>query len=401
MTSVTNTAPRLIPGTPEEAGMSSRRIQHVRELAAGWVEDGMHPALVVLVARRGVIVLYEAYGKLTPDAGSPILQRDSIFPLASLTKPITATAVMALVEDGLLGLNRPVQSYIPEFVGDGKADVLVHHLLTHTSGLRVDMVYLLQLGFDPPAGTPEEMGLPPLEETQHPLVHSLVTPQYGVPLSMKPGEEMIYCDLNYALLGEIVRRVGEQSYASFATERILEPLGMNDTHFIVPNSMRSRAVKRPEDSVFAGLNEEWIMDVPMPWAGVFSTAHDMGIFGQMFLNGGVYGDTRILSSPTVAAMTRNQIPGVGSEYRGEHHDEAPWGYGWNIHAGVKWAKVPGALMSPETFQAGGAGGVHMWVDPTYELVGIYFSVVTEMLDDAHHRYAADLFGSAVTAAIDD
>ena len=385
----------LRSGAPEEVGMSSRRIQHVKELAAGWVEDGATPALVVLVARRGQVVLHEAYGRLTPEADSPPLQRDSLFPISSTTKPITATAIMALVEDGLLGLNRPVQGYIPEFVGDGKEDVLVHHLLTHTSGL--DLVF----GFTPPDGTPEEMGLPPNEETQHPLVHALLYPEFGTPLSMRPGEKMAYCNLNYALLGEIVRRVSGQSYASFGAERILEPLGMGDTHFIVPDAIRSRAVKRPETSAFASLNAEWIMDTPMPWSGVYSTARDMAIFGQMFLNGGSYGNTNILSRATVAEMTRNQIPGIGTFWRGESHDEALWAYGWNIYGGDDWKYQPGTLMSPKAFRHGGAGGVYLWVDPVHELVGVYFSVVLEMIDDIHQKDSAELFVNAVTAAIDD
>ena len=342
---------KLRTGTPEEAGMSSRRIQHVRELASSWVEDGITPALVVLAARRGVIILHEAYGRLKPEANSPPLQRDSLFPISSMTKPITATAVMALVEDGLLGLNRPVQSYIPEFVGDGKEDVLVHHLLTHTSGLD------LRFGFTAPDMSANDERLPPHEETQHPLIHTLLFPEFGTPLSMKPGEKMTYCNLNYALLGEIVRRVSGQSYASFGAERILEPLGMGDTHFIVPDAIRSRAVKRPETSAFASLNAEWIMDAPMPWSGVYSTARDMAIFGQMFLNGGIYGDARILSPPTVAAMTRNQIPGIAASVRGETYAEGLWGYGWNIYGGEDWKRFPGTLMSPEAFNHPGAGEV--------------------------------------------
>src|SRR4029453_1086023 len=127
---------QLRPGEPEEVGMSARRVRHVGQLAAGWVAQGITSALVILVARRGVVVLHEAFGRLTPDDNAPPVKRDTIYPLSSLTKPITATAAMLLVEDGLLGLQRPVSEYLPEFNGEGKQAVLVHHLLTHTSGLR-------------------------------------------------------------------------------------------------------------------------------------------------------------------------------------------------------------------------------------------------------------------------
>jgi CubicO group peptidase (beta-lactamase class C family) len=127
---------KLRSGTPKDVGMSAHRVARIANLAAGWVAEGITPVLVVLAVRRGVIVLHEAYGCLTPEPDSPPLERDTIYPIASMSKPITATAAMILVEDGLLGLNRPVQWYIPEFVGEGKDAVMVHHLLTHTSGLR-------------------------------------------------------------------------------------------------------------------------------------------------------------------------------------------------------------------------------------------------------------------------
>src|SRR6266568_4225350 len=122
---------QLRPGEPEEVGMSARRVRHVGQLAAGWVAQGITSALVILVARRGVVVLHEAFGRLTPDDNAPPVKRDTIYPLASLTKPITATAAMLLVEDGLLGLQRPVSEYLPEFSGEGKHAVMVHHCGSH------------------------------------------------------------------------------------------------------------------------------------------------------------------------------------------------------------------------------------------------------------------------------
>src|SRR5215831_13115835 len=113
-------AMRLRTGKPEEAGMSARRLEGIVDEAKKWVAQGFTQALVLLVARRGVVVLHEAFGPLTPDADAPPVQLDTIFPVSSLTKPITATAVMALVEDGFLGLQRPLSEYIPEFVGEGR-----------------------------------------------------------------------------------------------------------------------------------------------------------------------------------------------------------------------------------------------------------------------------------------
>ena len=206
---------QLRPGEPEEVGMSARRVRHVGQLAAGWVAQGITSALVILVARRGVVVLHEAFGRLTPDDDAPPVKRDTIYPLSSLTKPITATAAMLLVEDGLLGLQRPVSEYLPEFIGEGKQAVMVHHLLTHTSGLRDE---------DVGAHAAKKRGvvaIPPPEETQHPWINEYLFLRYDAPLWKPPGVEMSYCGYGYNLLGEIVRRVSGQALADFARDKDL------------------------------------------------------------------------------------------------------------------------------------------------------------------------------------
>src|SRR6185295_14224274 len=134
-----------------------------------WVEEGHTPTLAVCVARRGVIVLHEAFGVLGPGPDSPPLEPDALFPICSLAKPITATLIMQLVEDGLLGLNRPAKDYLPELSGDSIDEVLVHHLLTHTAG------YPHWPG--PPFDAHEAkkrnagFGPPPCPANQHPAVH--------------------------------------------------------------------------------------------------------------------------------------------------------------------------------------------------------------------------------------
>src|SRR5947207_726019 len=130
----------LREGSAAEAGMSAQQLDCVRDLAAGWVKDGIHPALVVLVARRGVIALHEAFGRLGPEPEAATLPRDALFPLASLGKPVAATALMMLVAEGRVGLTRAVRGYIPEFAGSGKDGVCVHHLLTHTSGIEGPLI---------------------------------------------------------------------------------------------------------------------------------------------------------------------------------------------------------------------------------------------------------------------
>ncbi|MEE9280693.1 MAG: serine hydrolase domain-containing protein [Myxococcota bacterium] len=396
--------PELRVGSAEAVGMLPERIELARNRAAEWVKSGHTPSLVILVARRGVIVLHEAFGKLVPEDDSPPLERDSIFPVSSVTKPITATLVMSLVEDGLLGLNRPVRDYIPEVCGEGTEEVLVHHLLTHTSGYNDEA--LDEFGLK---RWNEGIEFPHCDSTQHPMIHELLTLFYPAPLWKPPGEEMSYSNQNYRLLGEIVRRITGRSLDDFARERLFSGLGMSDTSFVVPEAARARVVKRPADAPFApfvnryvrGIDSDHSLGMPSAEGGACTTAKDLGVFGQMFLNGGTYGGARILSTAAVSEMTRNQIPGIGTQFFGAtYHKEASWGFGWQVQSNEKWRYWSGSLLSLGTYQHGGAGGTCLWVDPVNEIVGVYLSVVLEVTEDEEQLWNLDLFQNLVTSAVE-
>jgi CubicO group peptidase (beta-lactamase class C family) len=128
----------------------------------------------------------------------------------------------------------------------------------------------------------------------------------------------------------------------------------------------------------------------------------MAVFGQMFLNRGTYGDGRVLSPASVREMTRNQIPGISAQIIDEYFPEAFWGFGWCIEGNKKAPVYSGTLRSPKAFNHGGSGGVFLWVDPVYEIVGAYFSVFLRLRGGAlRPEWAGDLYVNAVTAAIVD
>ncbi|MCP4536629.1 MAG: beta-lactamase family protein [Chloroflexi bacterium] len=385
---------KLRTGNPEKVGMLAQRVRHTANLAEGWVAQGIHPALVVLVARKGV-VLHKAFGHLTPEKSSPSLELDAIFPLASISKTVTATAAMILVEQGLLGPNRPVSEYIPEFAGEGKDKVMVHHLLTHTSGLTTKDV---DAQIEKKTGSVE---IPPTDETQHPKINEYLFLGYDTPLTLPPGTEQRYGNPGINLLGEIVRRISDKSLADFARERLFEPLGMKDTTYIVSEPASYRAVKRPADGPLAWIDGREFQETPWAAIGAYSTAMDLAAFGQMFLNRGIYGDARILSPVTVAEMTRNQIPGTSSRFVDEFFPEAGTGFPWFIRENKKAIAYGETLQSSKTFCHGGAGGVFLWVDPVYEIVECYFSVDLGPVTVAewHRHWYGDLFINAVMAAI--
>lgn len=382
---------QLRPGTPEEAGLDRARIAHADELCRSWVEQGVHKALCVLVARRGVTALHEAYGAHGPH-GAPPLRTDAIFPMASLSKVVTATALMTLVDDGLVGLTRPVEEYIPEFTGDGRETVCVHHLLTHTSGLREEA--LIAPIAPSPAGErlAAETGMHPA--VAHRLVHTL-----EAALSTKPGDEMFYCNHNYRLIAEIVRRATGCPVEDIAASSIFEPLGMHDTSYVLPDEHFSRTIDwsmyPPAYDTFTTTRD--YRRTPAPEGGVYSTTTDMATFAQMFLDGG----DGVLGRATVSEMMRDQVPGVRATFGPWQEKEASWSYGWGVAGNEKWERYP--VFPAGTIHHGGAGLMFVWADPLHEIVGAYFSICRRFqgtVELPEPVTNVDLFVNAVYAAVE-
>ncbi|MDF2722409.1 MAG: hypothetical protein K0Q59_2084 [Paenibacillus sp.] len=385
---------RLQPGLPQEAGMSPTRIQHLEQMVEGWAHDGVSQAFVTVVARRGIIVSHQAVGKAGPDADAPAVTKETLFPLSSVTKPFTATAAMILVDRGLLCISFPVSHYIPEFVGEGKERVLVHQLMTHTSGLRNSDV---SEHIRKKEGTVQ---VPPPEPTQHPDLHRRLYLGYDAPLWKPAGTEMSYCSYGVELLGEIVRRVSGQSLEQFCRDNIFEPIGMRDTFFVVPQTEHERVIRRSPDVPGGGwYHSPEALSRPSAAGGAYSTALDIAKFGQMFLNKGTYGEHRILSAAAVTEMTRDQVPDVSATYGAQFFKQASYGYCWPVNGNKKDS---GDLFSAQALVCGGAGGVNITIDPGYDTVHVYFSIDNRR-NDGYGVWCPtmNLFHNAGIAAIED
>lgn len=350
---------KLRSGDAREAGISAERLKLIIELCAGWVAEGSTPALIVLVARRGIIFLHEAWGQLGPEPNSLPVLRDSLFGVASVSKPVTATAVMMLVEAGKIGIHQPVQKYIPEFEGPGCEKITVRHLLTHTSGL------------------PNRSEAGPLNAGKNGL-------------EREPGSQMAYSNVAYDLLGELVQRVSDQSFSEFTRQNIFDPLGMKDTTFIHMGKARERCIRRRPGTTFDWPDE--VEGSTEASSTLMTTARDMSIFLQTFLNGGSYGDVRLLSPATVAAMTRNQVPGIPREMN-DGITNAPQGFGWFMLDEVRFRNTP-CLWSPRSYGHAGGSGAFVWVDPLYDLVGVFF--FTKIREEV---WPLDLFVDTIMGAI--
>ncbi len=396
-------APVLREGTAVEAGFDPARLDRIRERAASWVADGLTPSLVLVAARHGIVALHEAYGRLTPEPDSPSLSIDSVFPVSSLCKPMTASALLMLVEEGLVGLNLPVVRYIPELAGTGAENILVHHLLTHTSGYTDADVMAYQS-----ERLKERIDLPPLPDTQHKTVHLFLNARYGCAPTRSPDETMTYCNHGFELVAEIIRRTSGQAFSEFMRKRIFEPLAMQDSSYRFEDRFSGRMVKRlPFANPFgADLNDEHYLDTPYGGGGLNATPLDIARFGQAFLNGGATGEHRLLSPVAVRQMTLNQVP-VGEPEEGPigSTPQGSYGYGWFVLGKDRWP-MNGALLPTGTYTHGGMGGVVFWVDPANDIVGAFFSVMSwdegvEPGPGVPPKLGASMFEDMVTTAVID
>ena len=314
------------------------------------------PGAVVLVGRGDDIIYHHAFGDRAVEPAREAMTEDTIFDVASLTKVVaTTTSVMQLVEQGSIRLNDRVTQFIPEFGKNGKSDITIRQLLTHTSGLAPDLP--LEVEF---SGSDEAIRraieLPP-----------------GAP----PGQRFIYSDINFFVLGDIVRRVSGERIDRYASEHVFVPLGMRDTMFLPPESLRPRIAPtercRPVAWPCGDASVAFLrgvvhdptarrMDGVAGHAGVFSTAADLSKFCRMLLAGGRLGSVRVLSPATVAAMTSPATPIGMKDVRG---------LGWDLDS--TYSSNRGDLFPFGSFGHTGFTGTSLWLDPRSQSYVIFLS----------------------------
>ena len=343
---------------PVSAEIDRSRLVRIETLLENAIADGRLPGAVVVVGHAGEVVYQAAFGARAVDGDGPpeAMTVDTIFDLASLTKVVaTTTSVMMLVEEGRLRLRDRIVTHVPEFASHGKDRITVEHLLTHMSGLRPDL---------------------PLEEVFE-GAETAIARAAGEVLEAAPGERFVYSDINFFMLGEIVRRVTGQTLDRFARDRIFLPLGMRDTGFTPPSSLIPRIA--PTESC-----------APLAWpcggdgavmlrgrvhdptarrmggvaghAGVFGTADDLARFCRMLLGGGSVDGVRILAPLTVARMTRVSTPPHVADRRG---------LGWDLDS--RFSANRGALFGAGSYGHTGFTGTSLWLDPASDTFVVFLS----------------------------
>jgi uncharacterized protein YbbC (DUF1343 family) len=341
---VASAEPSTSPAAPEAepAGPTDDPLLAFASSVDGAVQeamaDGKVPGAVVVVGRHDRVLLRRAYGfrQVQPERAS--MTFDTLFDLASLTKPLaTATSIMVLAERGALGLDDPLVKYVPECRGGGKDAITLRHLLLHVSGL--------------PADTPTGDFTHGRDEAIRRICDA--------PLRAAPGVRSIYSDVGFDLLGEVVRRVSSQELPVFANGAIFAPLGMSDTGFVPSEERRARAAWTER------VDGEWRVGVvhdPRAFrlggvaghAGLFATADDLAIYARAILGDGEVDGKRVLSARSVAAMIAPyDVPGGIRTL------------GWQVDS--KWR---GEGLSPRAVGHFGFTGTAMWIDPDKDLFAV-------------------------------
>ena len=379
---------------PEEVGLSAERLQRVDQLMQGFIDRRQVSGTVALIARHGKVAYFKSFGMM--DEGKPMTD-DTIFRIASMTKPITSVAVMMLLEEGKILLNDPISKYLPDFknptvlVSDGsnegqyhmvpaKREITIRNLLDHTSGISYGFwgrLHLAKLYAD--AGISD--GLIQTEGTIAQGVQKLAR----MPLMNQPGEAWEY-GLNTDVLGRLVEVVSGMPLDQFFQERIFKPLGMKDTYFFLPEEKRPRFAavytpseqggisKLPEGPVRMGpvlFSTNWHYKGPRTYfsggGGLVSTTSDYVRFLQMLLNGGKLDGVPLLGPKTVELMTRNHIGDLDIFLRAPGYK---FGLGFAVLADPDRS---GRIESKGEYNWSGFFYTRFWVDPKEDLIGIFMA----------------------------
>lgn len=379
-----------VTASPESVGLCSARLERLREWMRRYLDAGKLPGMLTLVARHGEVVFLDALGWQDVAAATPIAE-DTLFRIYSMTKPVTAVAVMMLYEEGRFQLDDPIARTLPGFAdmevylaGEGRhmateparTPITIHHLLTHTSGLGYGFSSATPLGalyterrtdFDPDDG--------PLVEVVERLCR--------LPLVCHPGAAWNY-SVSSDVLGRLVEVVSGQPFDRFLEERIFAPLGMVDTGFEVPPDKLARLATLYERSTDDGMapvetpaNSRFSGGVTTfsGGGGLIATMADYFRFTEALRRKGELDGVRLLGRKTVAYMTCNHLPGDLADMGQPSFTETSFagiGYGLGFSVMLDPAKA-GVVATPGEYAWGGYASTYFWVDPVEDITVIFLT----------------------------
>jgi CubicO group peptidase (beta-lactamase class C family) len=337
-------ATKLPQTSPAEVGLDAAKLDQIDVVVKDSIAQGHLPGAVVLVVRQGKIAFRRAYGLRSKQPAEVRMTADTVFDLASLTKPLaTATSILLLIEQGKLGLTDRVTRHLPAFAQNGKDKITLEQLLLHTSGLIADN---------------------PVSDYKDGRKKALEPICQLKPIT-EPGTKFRYSDVNFIVLGELVERVSGLALDAFARKYVFEPLGLRETTFKPGKELAERAAptQKREGRWMRGEVHDpraYLLGGVAGHAGLFSTADDLAVFAEMILQRGTYAGKRILKPETVRLMTTPRtVPG------GQR------ALGWDVK--TSFSSNRGEGFSEKSFGHTGFTGTSIWIDPKSETAVIFLS----------------------------
>jgi CubicO group peptidase (beta-lactamase class C family) len=382
----------------EDAGFDTSRLQRIDSALKSYVDGNILPNALTFVARHGKIIHNNAYGWKNKESGE-MLQKTDIFRLASQTKAITSAGLLILYERGYFLLDDPLSKYIPEFKNPqvlikldlkdtswtsrpAKSEILIRQLLNHTSGITQ--------GIRPDYPIYKKYGIMNARSTPGMTLKKLIPVLAKLPLVHDPGKDFTY-GLSTDVIGYLIEVLSGKDLYTFLKSEILDPLGMQDTYFYLPDEKANRLVKLYEkshpDSILRTSHFKELDEFPIAGSktyfsgagGLCSTIEDYARFCQMLLNGGEFNGTRILSRKTIELMTRNQI-GDLQIWNGDK-----FGYGFEI---MGESGLQSMLGSVGSYRWAGMYSTDYMIDPKEDLIILFFTNVYPNVnnDEVAHRF---------------
>ena len=339
----------LTRGTPKDVDMSAAVLEAGVGLYKEAVARGDLVGAVVLVARNGKVVVHEAVGLRNREANLP-MEKNTLFRMASNTKPVIGTAIAILEERGKIRYDDPVRKYMPSFDNYKAGFITVQHLLSHTSGLRINTLFL------------EPYLTKSSQNTDGSTLKSEAARFGDVGALVTPGTSYSYSNPGYNTLGALIEITSGKPLEVFLRDEIYRPLGMVDTYNHEVDSKMDGKLNRMGAVYYTQKDGQWVAgwkpgdepQVPFVRAsgGLISTAWDYAIFLQTFLNNGSYGSLKLLKPETVKQMTTPHTPPMPNG--------GGYGNGWQVDADGIYAH-------------GGSDGTYAWVDPSRNIIGLIFT----------------------------
>ena len=394
-------------------GLNISRLEVLERFLKDFFAKDLRQGGVIKVCVQGVPVFEGNYGNSTKEYG---LNEDTIFPVASITKTFVSTLLHILQEDGLVDLAYPACRYLPEFTGDGRENIMLWHFLTHTSGINDDELWpdiddyaAKEYKVDHPGkgashakwmefykAVCEKMGLvwdAPRSDRFNDIGYAL---SLKIPMRHKPRSLMSYSTYGYDRLKNVIDLITGEPIDTFARRVLFEPLGMYDTHFILPKEKWDRVIGLCERARSYGWwGSEDSNNNESGGGGLKTTVNDMSRFLQMLADGGIYNGKRILSKASMKQICANHNEGVPSaEDSNKYTQWSAWSLGWN-KADKK--DDSGMLRRASALDHGGAGGTKVLFDPDARLTVALFTAMYNMRDEEQPIFYGPVFNILYSA----